>query len=134
MAYSATSILGDGCWPAPCPSWNINGYTPASIKAADVRGLFGESWAQGSLYGGVSTLLASRAVPLDGILLVNDVPNCDIDSSVKCSLGSLVSRVPLLQTLLWLFHTSFCFLHLTGTLGDRKPMTLTGSLHLTVLD
>jgi hypothetical protein len=80
----------EGCWPQPCSSWNVNGYTPSSIAGADA--LFAESWVQGSLLGGVRTLIQRGIYSATSILLVNDVPNCDLySSSHPCSTGSLAS-------------------------------------------
>eukprot|EP01052_Picozoa_sp_SAG31_P042772 SAG31_NODE_6899_length_1857_cov_2.766212_1_plen_232_part_00 len=78
----------NGCWPAPCPHWNVGGYSPTSIAASGVTGLLGESWAMGSLQHAVETLRSANPL-LQHVLLLNDVPNCDLDSSKKCSTGSL---------------------------------------------
>lgn len=44
----------------------------------------------GSLGGAVHVLLESQAVAAEDVLLLNDVPNCDIPSANKtCSTGSL---------------------------------------------
>jgi hypothetical protein len=80
----------NGCWPAPCPHWNVAGYSPASIAASRVTGLLGESWAMGSLQHAVETLRAACPLLRD-VLLLNDVPNCDLDQAKKCSTGSLQS-------------------------------------------
>ena len=52
-----------------------------------MTGILGESWAMGSLEHAVETLRA--AAPQLQILLLNDVPNCDLDPAHKCSTGSL---------------------------------------------
>ena len=81
----------DGCWPQPCPSWNVNGYSPASLRSGGADGLLAESWAMGSLVGAVKTLFALGAASASTLLLVNDVPNCDrYPTSHPCSTGSLV--------------------------------------------
>eukprot|EP00049_Salpingoeca_infusionum_P015818 m.311387 g.311387 ORF g.311387 m.311387 type:complete len:444 (-) comp15953_c0_seq11:329-1660(-) len=80
------------CWPQPCSisSFNYSGYTPDSIRQLD--GLLAESWMQGSLQGGVQMLFDLNVFNASNVLLMNDVPNCDvypIDS--PCSTGSVQS-------------------------------------------
>jgi hypothetical protein len=84
----------DACWPQPCPVWNISGYSPSSLAASGVQGLLAESWVQGSLLGGVKRLLAEGVVAPDRLLLLTDVPNCDLyPSTHPCSTGTLAGDV-----------------------------------------
>jgi hypothetical protein len=66
----------EGCWPQPCSpaAWSYNGYSPASM--ANMTGVLGESWTQGSLVDAVNTLLANTNIPRASVLLIQDVPNC----------------------------------------------------------
>lgn len=84
----------EGCWPQPCSpaAWSYNGYSPASM--ANMTGVLGESWTQGSLVGAVNTLLANTNIPRASVLLIQDVPNCDVyGSAAPCSTGALSSDV-----------------------------------------
>jgi len=82
----------DACWPQPCATWNYGGYSPRSLNnSAD--GIIAESWVQGSLAGGVRALLAGGVVTASTLLLVDDVPNCDLEPSHPCSTGSLAGDV-----------------------------------------
>jgi hypothetical protein len=84
----------DGCWPQPCSTWNVNGYSPASLVSSGATGLFAESWVQGSLLGGIRKLLAEGVVAEDRLLLLTDVPNCDLHPGTNpCSTGALASDV-----------------------------------------
>eukprot|EP00041_Stephanoeca_diplocostata_P021564 m.503845 g.503845 ORF g.503845 m.503845 type:complete len:415 (+) comp21853_c0_seq18:89-1333(+) len=83
----------NGCTPQPCDpkKWIVSGYSPASLKRARVDGLLGESWTMGTLVDAVETLLAFGTVPAREVVLLNDVPNCDLQSTFKCSTGSVAS-------------------------------------------
>lgn len=82
----------DGCWPQPCSTWDVAGYGPASLnRAAGVDGIMAESWTMGSLLGGARRLLSDGTAAADTLLLLNDVPNCDLDPAKKCSTGSVAS-------------------------------------------
>eukprot|EP00912_Choanoflagellata_sp_UC4_P002059 UC4_evm1s1315 len=86
----------DGCYPQPCHDWNIGGYSPNSLKVSQMDGLMAESWCQGSLLGGANMLIEDGVVTGESLLLLNDIPNCDIDNTTKCSTGSLIN-----DTALW---------------------------------
>lgn len=82
----------DGCWPQPCEQWDFNGYSPASLS--DLDGVLAESWVQGSLVGGVKTMMARGAINSSSLLLISDVPNCDAFPRLHpCALGSLEADV-----------------------------------------
>jgi hypothetical protein len=78
----------DACWPQPCASFEYGGYSPASLNGTS-DGLLAESWAQGSLVGGVRLLVAGGVVTTDTMLLLDDTPNCDLSGAPPCSTGSL---------------------------------------------
>jgi hypothetical protein len=59
------------------------GYSPTSLKNAHIDGLMGESWAMGSLAGALQVLLRSGAIGVRDVLMLNDVPNCDIPSAAR---------------------------------------------------
>jgi hypothetical protein len=94
--------LWEGCWPQPCnaSAWSVGGYGPRSIGS--VSGILGESWAQGSLKGAVSTLLATTNVSRDSVLLLSDVPNCDTYASAPCSLSATNVTTDVQTWLAWL--------------------------------
>ena len=53
-----------------------------------------ENTLTGALRGAVSTLLASEAVPASGLMLLNDVPNCDGPSiNRRCATGYIRSYI-----------------------------------------
>jgi hypothetical protein len=86
----------DGCPALPggatcnATAWNVAGYSPRSMRDAAVAGLMGESWAMGSLRRSVRALLDAKAVATEDVLLLNDVPNCDLPAANRsCSTGSL---------------------------------------------
>ncbi len=69
------------------PAQNVSGYSATSLMRA--QGVMAESWTMGTLLKGVSSLLASGGVTQDTLLLLNDVPNCDLVPTKKCSTGSV---------------------------------------------
>jgi hypothetical protein len=82
----------DACWPQPCSAWEFGGYTPASINGSDA--VMAESWAQGSLRGGVQLLYDEGVVTNASLLLLDDTPNCDVyPVQHPCSTGSLQSDI-----------------------------------------
>jgi len=78
----------DACWPQPCATWDYGGYGPGSLLAA-ADGLLAESWAMGSLQGGVKALYAAGVVSNETLLLIDDTPNCDTQPTHPCATGSL---------------------------------------------
>ena len=90
------AVLRDSTGNTPGGAWNQCGYTPYSIGASSGAsdGLFGESWAQGSLVGGVQRLVDEGRFTKDQILLMNDVPNCDdpaVAPANPCSTGAIAT-------------------------------------------
>ena len=82
----------DGCYPAPCPNWNVHGYNPQSLTSVD--GILAESWVQGSLVNAVNIFLNATHISNTSFLLLTDVPNCDLyPSNHTCSTGSLSTDV-----------------------------------------
>jgi hypothetical protein len=56
-------------------------------------GLLAESWVQGSLSGGLRTLFQYGIFNRTNVLMISDVPNCDIYSNAPCATGSLGTDV-----------------------------------------
>lgn len=82
----------DGCYPAPCPNWNVHGYNPQSL--INVDGIIAESWVQGSLVNAVNIFLNTTQLANTSFLLLTDVPNCDLyPSTHPCSTGNLLTDV-----------------------------------------
>lgn len=94
----------EGCAAAstaqrPCAPEELHahGYTPRSMLAPlQVAGVLGESWVQGSLRPGVHALSNGSApwLPDNGLLphrllLLSDVPNCDLPGTPACATGSV---------------------------------------------
>ena len=80
----------EGCWPnCTRESWDVNGYTVDAIEEAD--GVLAESWVQGSLPVGLRKVLDEwRVVRRDRIMVLNDVPNCDLyPAEVPCATGTV---------------------------------------------
>ena len=96
----------DGCTASACPNWIVNGYSPASLAGLD--GLLAESWVQGSLERGVAYVLSTHAFTTSNILLMCDVPDCDMNNNYPCSTGSVDS-----DTASW--YKTLDTLGLTGT-------------------
>ena len=58
-----------------------------------MQGLLAESWVQGSLVGGLQSLQAQHVFDPADILVITDVPNCDLHPSTPCATGSLAGDV-----------------------------------------
>ena len=71
------------------PGQNVSGYSARSLGQA--QGMMAESWTMGTLAKGVGSLLAAGGATRDTLLLLNDVPNCDLDPTRPCSTGSVGS-------------------------------------------
>lgn len=86
--------LDSECW-CKASAWSVNGYGPESLKHSETTqfGIFAESWTQGSLVGAVKTLLQSASIDVRALLLVNDVPNCDLYPKTHPCGGTNVSDV-----------------------------------------
>ena len=54
--FSLAGPFLDGCFPYPCPNWDVAGYSPSSLHG-NVDGLLVESWTMGSLVGAFTTLI-----------------------------------------------------------------------------
>lgn len=74
-------------WNAP--GVNMSGYSAKSLAVA--QGVMAESWCMGTLLPDARSLLAAGGATKDTLLLLNDVPDCDLDPVKKCSTGSLAS-------------------------------------------
>jgi hypothetical protein len=78
----------DGTW------WdsnlNQNGYTPDSVAPANSAsdGLFAESWAQGTLSSGLSTIIPTYFTPSQ-ILMTQDVGDGDLNPNMPNPTGSV---------------------------------------------
>lgn len=100
----------DACWPQPCAQWDYGGYSPASLLAAHPDGLLAESWAMGSLVGGVARLYAEGVVTNATLLLIDDTPNCDLEVTRPCATGSLRGDIAA-------WETQLAAVNCTGTWG-----------------
>ena len=65
-------------------------YNPTSIIQSGASAVMAESWTQGTLVNGVESLISS-GFDRRRLLLLNDVPNCDLDPRHPCSTGSVES-------------------------------------------
>jgi hypothetical protein len=72
-------------WNAP--GQNVSGYSAVSLARA--QGVMAESWTMGTLLKGVGALLVAGGATRDSLLLLNDVPNCDLHPATACSTGSV---------------------------------------------
>jgi hypothetical protein len=80
----------EACWPQPCATFVYGGYSPTSLNGS-ADGLLTESWVQGSLSGGVKRLYADGVVTNATLLLIDDIPNCDMFPTQRpCATGNCV--------------------------------------------
>ena len=80
--------------PPPCAMESIGRKLDVPTRppaAAVAQGVMAESWCMGTLLPDARSLLAAGGATKDTLLLLNDVPDCDLDPVKKCSTGSLAS-------------------------------------------
>mmetsp|Transcript_7051 Transcript_7051/g.20837 ORF Transcript_7051/g.20837 Transcript_7051/m.20837 type:complete len:175 (+) Transcript_7051:2-526(+) len=79
-----------GCPTAPCPDWDVGGFSPGSLRAGGVAGVMAESWAQGNLGVAAAELIRQGGATASTLQMLCDVPNCDL-SARPCSTGNVDS-------------------------------------------